>query len=171
MDLFFQDSLDRLPRIAAADSADRGFAQWTEAAARLPDAGLAAQAKALAEDPAGSRLLEAVFANSAFLTDCMLAEPAFLMDLLGRGPDATLDEVLRGLDEQAAAETDPQRLMPVLRLARRKVALLVALADLTGHWSLERIVEALSDFADRALSAAVGRLLVRAAERGELELA
>ncbi|HSR70948.1 MAG TPA: bifunctional [glutamine synthetase] adenylyltransferase/[glutamine synthetase]-adenylyl-L-tyrosine phosphorylase, partial [Kiloniellales bacterium] len=47
----------------------------------------------------------------------------------------------------------------------------VALADLTGHWSLERIVEALSDFADRALSAAVGRLLVRAAERGELELA
>ena len=60
--------------------------------------------------------------------------------------------------------------MAGLRRVRREAALLIGLADLTGHWAVERVTAALSDFADAALSAALRHLLRAAAGRGELEL-
>ncbi len=60
-------------------------------------------------------------------------------------------------DPIAAAEADTHD-MPVaqaLRVARRRLALIVAVGDLAGEYSLERVTGVLSDFADRALDRAI----------------
>ncbi len=170
-ELFFRDSLDRLPRVGDAARAARGLENWNERAAKIEDPDLAHFAVRLPDDPAGRRLLEAVFANSPFLTHCALSDMGFLARVLTRGPDSVLSEVLGRLKDDLSLEAERGRFMAGLRIARREVALLVGLADITGTWSVERVTEALSDFADAALSASLCHLLRCAAERGELALA
>ncbi len=169
--LFFCNSLDNLPKVDDAARAARGLAAWAERAAKIEDPELAGLARRLGEDPSSRRLLESIFANSPFLTHCALSSIGFLARLLTREPDAVLGELLGRLKDELAAEAQRDRLMSGLRRARREVALLAGVADVTDHWSAERVSEALSDFADAALSAALAHLLRGAAERGELELA
>jgi glutamate-ammonia-ligase adenylyltransferase len=170
-DLFFLSASDPLPKVYDPGRAARGLQDWEERIARLDDAELATFARELAEDPAGRGLLEALFANSAFLAHCVLKDIGFLARLLKQGPDIVLSEVVAGLRIGADPEPDKARLMADLRVARRQVALTVALADITASWPLERITEALTAFADAALSATVCHLLRSAAKRGDFELA
>ncbi len=60
--------------------------------------------------------------------------------------------------------------MRELRIAKNKLALLVALADLGNSWPLEQVTQTLSDFADYTLSHALDFLLRQAAARGEITL-
>jgi len=170
-DLFFLSVTDPLPKVNDPARAALGLQHWEERTARLDDSELAAFARELAEDPAGRRLLEALFANSTFLTHCVLTDIGFLARLLKQGPEAVLNEVLAGVKGEAVREPDKARLMAELRVARRRVALTVALADITASWPLERITEALTAFADTALSATVSHLLLAAAKRGDIALA
>jgi glutamate-ammonia-ligase adenylyltransferase len=78
--------------------------------------------------------------------------------------------VLAALKDETAAEGNRARLMAALRIARRRVALTVGLADITASWPLDRLTEALTVFADAALSAALSQLLRRAAGHGEIAL-
>ncbi len=59
----------------------------------------------------------------------------------------------------------------VLRLRRRELALLVALADLGGVWDDETVMTALTRFADAAVAATVDHLLLAAHRAGRLALA
>src|SRR6185312_12087190 len=52
-------------------------------------------------------------------------------------------------------------LMRRLRIARRRVALIVGIADIAGAWSLDRQMAALTLFAETAIDAAIGHLLHR----------
>ena len=83
------------------------------------------------------------------------------------GPDSLFGRVIAELKDDLAHERDQARLMAGLRVARRKVALLVAVADVTGHWTLDRVTHALSDFMDAAISAALCHLMRESAEKGE----
>ena len=56
------------------------------------------------------------------------------------------------------------------RRARAEHALLVALADIGGVWSVEEVTAALSDFADASVVGAVGVALKEAAAQGRLAL-
>ena len=76
-DLFFRDSLHNLPKPGDADRAKRGLAGWAGAVAKLDDPELARFARALPDDPAGHALLEAIFANSPFLSHCIFSDLAF----------------------------------------------------------------------------------------------
>ena len=169
-DLFYRTSAGALPRPAEPERAARGLEAWDEAAQRLEDPERAAAARALAQEPEGRDLLEAIFGNSAFLGRAIVAEPAFVLDLLTLGPDAVLSQLHGRLKGELALELDRKALMSGLRRERRRLALLVALADITGHWPLERVTEALSDFADRALDIALGHLLRKLAARGRIAL-
>jgi glutamate-ammonia-ligase adenylyltransferase len=59
----------------------------------------------------------------------------------------------------------PDQLKPGLRQAKRRVALLTALCDLSGGWSLEEVTTALTDFgaltADVAIKAEIAKLIRR----------
>jgi glutamate-ammonia-ligase adenylyltransferase len=159
-----------LPRPARAERAAIGLDRWRERAMQDPDAALAAFAASLAGEPPGRALLEAVFGNSPFLSQCLLAESAILEPFLAHGADAVFGDLLRRLGQRTAEERDTTRLMQALRVARRQAALTVALADITGAWPLERVTHALSAFADTTLGIATGHLLRRAAEAGEIAL-
>jgi glutamate-ammonia-ligase adenylyltransferase len=136
-----------------------------EAAAR----GLARLERLGAADALGLPLMEAVLGSSPFLAECLFAEPGLPRAMAERGPETVLAAVMA---EAAAVDRDDRvRLMAGLRRARRRMALLVALADLGGEWPLEKVSAALSDFADLAVGLVLDHLLLEAARRGELELA
>ena len=61
--------------------------------------------------------------------------------------------------------------MAELRRTKRRLALLVAIADITGLWPLERVTEVLTHFADLAVQQALELILREAAQRGEIEIA
>ena len=168
--LYFLDSPDDLPRVGDVERAARGMKDWSTRRDRLENPEIARFAQALADDPAGRRLLDAVFSNSPFLTHCLLSDLNFLADLFTRGPDAVLSDVLDRLKGELSRESGQARMAAGLRVARREVALLTALADISGHWSIDRVMQALSDFAGAVLSAALNHLLRQGEARGDLAL-
>ena len=150
------------PRVLDEAARERGRKRWD--ALRATRAG---EVVAVVEqEPAWSALLDGVFSGSPFLTEALTAEPDLLHDLLRHGPDRTW-EALEA--ETAAVDTaDRTRLMAGLRRIRRRVALLVGLADLGGTWPLERVTQALTRFADLAVQRTVEHLVQEACRRGEL---
>jgi [glutamine synthetase] adenylyltransferase / [glutamine synthetase]-adenylyl-L-tyrosine phosphorylase len=160
-----------LPRVTDTRRAALGLERWNDAARAAGDAELGRFAADLAGTMAGRALLEAVFGQSPFLGQLLIREPALLRSFITQAPDAVFDEVAGDLEASAGAETDPGRLMLALRRERNRVALLVALADLTGRWTLEQVTAALTRLADRAIGLAVRHLLRRAAAEGEIALA
>ena len=159
-----------LPLPADAERAAIGLDRWRERVEQQGDPAIAAFAAVVSDDAGGRAVLEAVFGNSPFLSQCLLAESAILQSFLTQGADAVFGELLGSLGQRTAEERDTARLMQALRAARRQAALAIALADITGCWPLERVTAALSAFADATLSIAASHLLRRAAEAGEIVL-
>ncbi|HVY98982.1 MAG TPA: bifunctional [glutamine synthetase] adenylyltransferase/[glutamine synthetase]-adenylyl-L-tyrosine phosphorylase [Dongiaceae bacterium] len=120
-------------------------------------------------DPAGNRLLESVFGNSPFLARSLMREPEFGRLLAASDPESLFSTLIAELHPKALIPLDEAAFMQALRVARRRAALVIALADIAGLWPLEQSTGALSRFADAAVQATVAYLL--AAARGELELA
>ncbi|HZT89870.1 MAG TPA: bifunctional [glutamine synthetase] adenylyltransferase/[glutamine synthetase]-adenylyl-L-tyrosine phosphorylase, partial [Stellaceae bacterium] len=159
-------AVDALPRPADTHLLTLGLDAWREALAQSGDA-TAHAALAWGESEAGRALLAAVFGNSPFLTGVAVKEWRFLLRLITEGPDRVFAELLTD-SETAEHGEDRAALMRRLRIARRRMALLAAVADFTSAWTLERQTEALSRFAEAALDAALRHLLREAAARGVL---
>ncbi len=117
-----------LPKPADSERLQTGLAHWLELAAAAPDAGLGAFMKNLAEQAAGKALLGAIFGNSPWLTRCMLAEPAFFRVICETGVKPALAVAFATLDDLDAGEDIMRR----LRVARRRAALVIAMADISG---------------------------------------
>ena len=154
------------PPPADPESGARRRERWLEAAAELADSGLAAFMAEVADTP----LLSAVFGASPFLSQCLIQEPATVQDLAQQGPDQVFAELLAELIGEGDKESDQARLMTRLRQAKRRISLLVALADIGGAWTLEAVTAALSTFAETAITLSCRCLLRRAHQRGELAL-
>ena len=122
----------------------------------------------LTGDPNGRRLLDAIFGNSDFLGQCLLHETGFLQNLLALGPDVTFRTVLSSLQPLLTADEGQEQVMAALRRARRRVAFLIFIADISGMWSLQQVTGSLSKFADTATSIATAHLLRTAATQGAL---
>ncbi|SDG41772.1 bifunctional [glutamine synthetase] adenylyltransferase/[glutamine synthetase]-adenylyl-L-tyrosine phosphorylase [Roseospirillum parvum] len=164
-----------LPAAADPQAAARGRERWAESAGRLaggtPEQVAQAQAmRAALDDAAVSAVFAALFGGSPFLSGIIQRRPDDFLRLVAEGPEALLDTVRAELDGPARRLTDSAPLMATLRLAKRRVALLTALADIAGDWPLARITGVLSDFAARALSVSTAHLLAQAAGRGLIEL-
>jgi glutamate-ammonia-ligase adenylyltransferase len=169
--LFFRGPLIGLPRVTDAGQAAQSMDQLTRRGAASDDPELVAWLRDATDDLVTRELLESIFANSPFLTRCALADVGFLRCALSLGPDTAFRRAIDHVKDDLGRETDQGRLMRGLRLARQQVAFVVALADITGYWPLERVTQSLSDFADAALSAAISHLLRQAAAEGKLVLA
>ena len=157
-----------LPPPADGSAAAIGLARWREAADDTADASLAEAMRALAQDEAGANLLSSVFGNSPYLTQTCLKEPGFVIRLAERGLDATFAEILHGLNHEVASPPVRAAVMAALRVAKRRAALTIALADLAGRWQLTQVTGALSEFAECALDIVVRHLLTDAAAAGEI---
>jgi glutamate-ammonia-ligase adenylyltransferase len=118
-------------------------------------------------------LVGLLFEHSPFLT--RLAErPERLARLVLTPPEESQARIVA---EQAgrfravaAGEATRADVARALRRARAEHALLVALADIGGAWSVDEVVAALSDFADASVRGAANTLLVEAAQAGKLAI-
>jgi glutamate-ammonia-ligase adenylyltransferase len=113
-------------------------------------------------------LLRSVFGNSPFLSRLALRDTGFLSELLANGSEIALSEISARVADAATAEGTVEA-MRLLRVSRRQAALAIALADISGSWTLEQVTAALSRFADACVGSAVRFLLRAAAEKTELE--
>lgn len=107
-------------------------------------------------------LLAGTAGSSPYLRGLMLREAHWLREALAQSPEAAMQALLTNLDparEALAAE---------LRQAKRRVALLAALADLGGVWPLEAVTGALTDLADRAVTLCLRALVAEEIRRGKL---
>jgi len=161
---------DRLPSGFDEERVDAGLQHWRERLARLEPESREAPG-AVAETAEGAALLRCIFGHSPFLGQCLLADPRLLGELAESGIEACYERTLADCRRPELAACERAEIEAVLRRARRRVALLTALADISGAWSLLQVTEALSAFADAALDAALAHLLRAAHEREELVLA
>jgi len=125
---------------------------------------------AIADDPAGAAILDAIFGNSPHLSNLLLREAESAVQLFENGPDPAFNAVTAALEEELGAERSVERLMSGLRRGKSKAALLIAIADITGIWPLETITQSLSDFADLALNLSLRHLLRRLGDDGVIAL-
>ena len=166
--LTFLAGLPTLPKAADPARAAIGLERWAERAAATDDPALAASAGRLGSDPAGRRLLETLFGNSPFLTQCALVDIDYACTLLKGGVEASYAHVLHSLAQLDARKDSTEAIMSALRIVKRRAALAIAVADIAGLWPLERVTQALSDLAAAALQVAVRHQLWQAASRGWL---
>ncbi|WP_119679148.1 bifunctional [glutamine synthetase] adenylyltransferase/[glutamine synthetase]-adenylyl-L-tyrosine phosphorylase [Indioceanicola profundi] len=146
-----------------------GLERWLEAASSDPE--LAAFATAALEDARTRSLLKAILGNSPYLSQSLVREQPFVRHLLTVGYDAAFAQLLAELRQDYGDERDTAKLMRGLRLAKRRAALLIAMADIAGAWPLMQVTGALSDLAEACLQLACAHLLRNAARPGRLELA
>lgn len=117
----------------------------------------------LAQFDAGVRpLIAGTAALVPYLARLLVQEGAWLQEAV-QAPKAALAQVL------ASPETlEETTLRAGLRQGKRRVALLSALADLGGAWSLEEVTGALTDYADAATQAALRVAIAGQIKRGKL---
>lgn len=132
---------------------------------RAVDAARAREIRDALQPPAAVAGVISAAAAAPFLCRLMRQEAEFLGRLWSIAPEQALAGILR---ETEAAEGDAAGFMRALRIQRRRIALLTALADLGGVWPLEAVTGALSDFQAAALRATCDRLLRAEAARGAL---
>ena len=157
-----------LPKPADERRLTLGFDAWQEAlnlARREPaiDA-----ARRWSMTPCGKRLLASIFGNSPFLSEIAVKEWAFLTRLVEEGADPLFLETTTAVELRADLGEDTAALMRRLRTAKRRIALVAAVAELVSAWSLEQQTEALTRFAEASLGAALRHLLRQALNRGSL---
>jgi len=157
---------DRLSEPADLRKLALGLGAWDEAIASAEDVHAAYLARSWSAAGPGKRLLASIFGNSPFLTGIAVQDWAFLNRLVEEGADPLLAEIAASVEATQDLGEDTAALMRRLRIAKRRVALVAAVAELAGTWSLEQQTEALSRFAAAALSAALRHLLREAARKG-----
>ncbi|MEI6986123.1 MAG: bifunctional [glutamine synthetase] adenylyltransferase/[glutamine synthetase]-adenylyl-L-tyrosine phosphorylase [Rhodospirillaceae bacterium] len=159
-----------LPPAADSEMAARGLADWYEAANTAAAPELRDFALDVAASVEGRRLIASVCGNSPYLGLNLTRDLPFARRLLTGGLEQTLAELLFELERDFGAETNIAQLMTGLRLAKRRAALLIGIADISAAWSLEQVTGALSDVAETTLGLAVNHLLRREAATGVLVL-
>ena len=148
-----------------------GFGAWQEALAPTQGDPALDAARRWSTTPRGKRLLRSIFGNSPFLSDAAVKEWAFLTRLVEEGADPLFVEIADAIELPADLGEDTAALMRRLRVAKRRIALVAAVAELVGAWSLDQQTAALSRFADGALGAALRHLLRQAVTGGSIGLA
>ncbi|MEJ1998380.1 MAG: bifunctional [glutamine synthetase] adenylyltransferase/[glutamine synthetase]-adenylyl-L-tyrosine phosphorylase [Maritimibacter sp.] len=108
-------------------------------------------------------LLSGMAGCSPYLKGLLEREALWLRAALPYRPETALEMVLGEIRASSQSE-----LNSVLRQAKQRVALLTALADLGGVWSLEEVTGALTRFADRATHEALCFHVGQEIRRGKL---
>ena len=161
---------NQFPFIGNADLIATRFEQWQERTERAhPE--LLPQVQAVMANETGKRMLECIFSNSPYLTNCIFRETPFFLHLCKAGIEATLAPFFHDLASQFPALHSQEELMVQLRHFKMRCSLLVAIADIFGIWKLEEITGALSRFAEAAVSGTTDFLLKKATEQQELSSA
>jgi glutamate-ammonia-ligase adenylyltransferase len=155
-----------LPEPADARRLAFGFDAWNQALAAAPGKPASVSARKWSSADPGRSLLASIFGNSPYLSGVAVKEWAILNRLVEVGADLLFVEIAASIEKTEDLGEDTAALMRRLRIAKQRVALVAAVAELASVWSLEQQTNALSRFAEAAIGAAL-RHLLRAAARKE----
>ena len=108
-------------------------------------------------------LLHGTAGSSPYLAGLMRREAAWLEEVLPKAPEVAFRALLDGLSETPAAQHKM-----ILRQAKRRAALLIALCDLGGVWTGAETTDALTQLADRTLDVGLTGLVEAEISRGKL---
>ena len=165
----FLDTITEMPIPAVPAQAATGIERWRSAlngvAETLPDA--PARLDSLLATEKGGAFVQGLFGGSLFLAAVAAQQPQFCLDLFEQGPDAVWPSVLAILHETTANDATAKRL---LRTARKRAALAIAVGDVSGAWTIEQVTNALSDIADACIEYALAFTLRELQARGRLNL-
>ncbi|MEX5726715.1 glutamate-ammonia-ligase adenylyltransferase [Rhodovulum iodosum] len=128
-----------------------------------PDRAAEAAERFAGQPPEVRALLEGTAGCSPYLWGLMTREDGWMEEALAGAPDTAFDALLAEVGDLPL-----DALKPGLRQAKRRAALLIALADLGGVWPLERATAALTEFADLCVDTALKRLVAAEIGRGKI---
>jgi len=128
-----------------------------------PELGQAAAARFTRHAPHFVDLVAGCAGTAPYLARLIEAEGDWLDTVAFQPPEDAMRQILVDVAVAERAE-----LSVAFRRAKRKVALLTALADLGGVWGLDQVTGALSDLADAVLARGVTALVAEAQSKGRL---
>jgi len=169
----YTDLVDFLPSPYNEEKARIGWERLHEVIKKRSQPGLEETLRVLRDSPEGIRLLDALFGNSPFLTHAATTDPEFLQSLLRDGADVSFANAIYPLEYgeiEPMPKVIPSNAAKTLRLVKRRAALTIALADISGVWSQPKVANAISQLAELSISFAVRHLLRQAHEKGVLTL-
>ncbi len=142
----------------------RSLASQIIRAPRIFDTTRAGDAAALVGDapPEVRDLIAGAASCAPYLMTLLEKEAEWLLAAID-APDAAVRAVI-----ETARDVAPEDVSKSLRQGKRRVALMAALADLGGAWSLEQVTGALTEYADAACGAALRAGLAPQIKRGKL---
>ncbi len=146
-------------------SINRG--RWLELSDRPDNSGIAAWMQQSEASP----LLAMLFNHSPYLSKLVLKYPMVIHALHTSGADAAFKDILQAITLPEKLDNTLKDLKFLLREAKNKAALLIACADISHEWSLEKVTSALTELAERSLHISLDTLLLTAQQRGEIILA
>jgi glutamate-ammonia-ligase adenylyltransferase len=166
-------NLKDAPKLSSAKDARARVSEWLD---EIAGSTAGSALKPLLTDAAKARskladIVAAIAEASPYLWDLIRLDPERFAALVEGEPEAQLAAVLAEVSEAGLRATDDAAVMRALRRGKARAALLIALADIGGVWSVERVTRALTDFADAAVGAAVRYSLRAVAGQGKLVLA
>ncbi|MEC8795596.1 MAG: glutamine-synthetase adenylyltransferase, partial [Pseudomonadota bacterium] len=128
-----------------------------------PDCGTDVPDVLRTKTPPLSDLLAGTAGCSPYLKSLMHKEATWLSAALGQPIEAAFDGILSDVSDLTL-----DQLSVHLRLAKRRAAVWIALADLSGAWDLEQVTGALTRFADLCVDVTIKRLIAAEIARGKL---
>ena len=161
MNIEFLEKTNVIPNPAFGDRALSELDSWKKRALINGD-----QASSfimeMSEKPRARALLLSIFGNSQFLTQSLRQEPGILQSAAINGLDETALKIISSLSQDDFWRQNSEKVSEKLRIAKRQFSLLVAIADISGAWDLDKIVTTLSDFADKTIDCSLSHLLYQA---------
>ncbi|MDA8586579.1 glutamine-synthetase adenylyltransferase [Rhodobacteraceae bacterium] len=128
-----------------------------------PAMGMDALARLAGLPPEMGELIKGAAGSSEHISYLIERQGEWFVDAMSEPPEAAFDRLLA-----APPPVEQKSVMVHLRQQKARVALLTALADLGGVWSLEEVTGALTRFADHATDVALRTGLRREISRGKL---
>ena len=162
--------IDQLPTPENSRAVELGIEKWLKVAKIDPDASMLEFVKVCIADSTLNRLLAFLFSNSPFLTHSITENPRFIRLLIEKGTKVALENIYNDLAWNNSGNLSEENFMRLLRQSKRKFLLGLAVADVLENWSVAKVTNSLSNFAENVLRLTINALLISADKRGEINL-
>ena len=161
------NSIISLPIASEASDIHQVHARYREACSKA-DTSLLAFADWLTTDETMCQLLHGLYCHSPYLWGITLKHPDFIRDIALDGLDESIDKLYTSMN--SLTFNKPDELMRHLRHHKTRLALTVAIAEITLAWPLEKVTSHLSEFASNCLKLSCDMLFRQAHDKGDIIL-
>ena len=160
----------KLPQPSSKAAANRGLERWYDQQQRQEDDSLRRFMADVKPSSLVYQLLVALFGNSPYLTQLVIQHPQIIRRFVEQGASVTWTQNLAEIDTECtsffsvAIDTNTfntKTFSRILRRAKQKAALIIAIADTAQIWPVTEVMTRWSHFADRLIQYAVQYLLAR----------